>query len=144
MVGALLAFLLLNQAHASAQQCDTKVTGAEHMIERINKRYDDFFRYRHEQEARDHARERGRGENKELLERHDKALEKARLAYLKERRTPPDHDKEIEAEMLKGQKERKDKLEAARQCYVQKEAQAEAILKRGRQIPENEEFDIED
>jgi hypothetical protein len=144
MVAAALFSLVLFNSTSHAQQCDVKDTAGNAMIERINRRYDDFFRYEHEQEVRDRKRELSRGENREHLQAREKALEKARLEYLKHRRPPVDHDAKIEAEMLKNTKARAARLEAARQCFVQQELRAEAALKRGRQIPGNKEYDIED
>jgi hypothetical protein len=143
MVSWIVSFAFFYSVAAYAvPKCDSKVTGAD--IDRINKRYDDFFRYRRQLEERDRAREKGRGDLHKGEQAREKALEKARLAYLKNRRPAPDHEAKYEAEMLRHQKERKDELEAARRCYVESQDKAEKLLKRGRMIPGNAEYDLED
>jgi hypothetical protein len=127
-----------------AQQCDSlgAATG-EKMVERINKRYDDYFRYQAHLEERTELRNKGRGDNKKALKAHDQKIEEARLAYIKHRRPAPDtSDAEARAEEVK--KQRLAKIEIARRCYVQQRTHAEGVLKRGRTIPENKEYDLED
>ncbi|MBX3023062.1 MAG: hypothetical protein KF799_15405 [Bdellovibrionales bacterium] len=128
----------------AAVQCDAKDTaGREKMVERINERYDDFFRYQRHLEERERARDKGRGENKAMLKEHEAKLEKARLEYIKNRRPPPDR-RELEKQAEAADKERKQRMELARRCYVEEQNAAEAVLKRGRKIPGNQEFGLDE
>lgn len=140
----LLIVLGLFHATAPAQECapeDTGVSGQK-MVERINERYDDFFRYQRHQEERDRERNKGRGENKARLAQREKQIEKARQEYVRNRRPPPDR-RDLEAQFEAAQKKRVAKNEAARRCYVQQRQKAEQILKRGRLIPGNLEYQLE-
>jgi hypothetical protein len=143
MVRWLTLFLLI-PLPALSQQCDTKDTASgEKMVERINRRYDDFFRYQEHLEEREHMRNKGRGENRAKLEAHEKKIEQARQEYIKNRRPKPDSS-ELEAKAEADKKQRSARIEVARRCYLQQRAHAEALLKRGRTIPENKEYELED
>lgn len=128
----------------AAFQCDSKDTGQEEMIERINKRYDDFFRHQRMEVERTRDRQKDRGQNHRERLAHEAQMERARLAYLKSHRAAPDQEAKMEAEMEKRRKERNAANEAARSCYVQSQLRAEKLLKRGRMIPGNLEYHLED
>lgn len=111
-------------------------------IDRINRRYDDFFRHRREEEERLQNIEKGAGEVKVEQERRAKKLEQARLEY---KRVPKDYAREeaLRVEWEKSQEQRKKAIEMARLCDVQQRQQIKDALKKGRQIPELKEFDLE-
>lgn len=140
----LFAILSLFAHSAEAVKCDAKDTGGrKEMVERINRRYDDFFRYRRHLEEREAAREKGRNEDRKIAKQErDKKMEAARLEYIKNRRPKPD-SAAAEEQAEEARKQRLKEMEAARLCYVQEKAQAEALLRRGRQIPGNQEFDLD-
>lgn len=141
----LVVLLQFMHVSAGATSCDGKDTpaGGEHLVERLNRRYDDFFRYRDHLEEREVARNRGRGERREFLDARAAKLEKARVEYIKNRRPKPDtHEEELKAEAA--QKARFAKLEEARRCYVEQQRKVDHLVKRGRAIPEAKEFDLED
>ncbi|NJL25004.1 MAG: YeaH/YhbH family protein [Calothrix sp. SM1_5_4] len=80
---------------------------------------------------------------KGMRELHEKRLALARNEYIKSRRPKPDtRAAELQAEL--DSKKRQRSLEDARRCYLRQREQAEALLKRGRSIPEMKEFDLED
>lgn len=142
MVSSLI-LLTLFHAPSFAAECDPNVAGGERVVERINERYDDFFRYHRHLEEREKARDKGRGENKKMLAEHEARMEKARLEYIKNRRPAPDRaDLELKAEQER--KERNRRLEIARRCYIQQRNQGEALLKRGRMIPGDKEYELEE
>jgi len=144
MVWLILSMNLFFREAAAAPQCDPR-QGSDglRMVERINERYDDFFRYRDHLEEREFERNKGRGDNKAALRAHAFRLEKARLEYLKNRRPKPDTS-EMEAQAEIEFKARKARVEEARRCYVEQKRYVEQMLKRGRTIPPKKEFDIED
>lgn len=135
---------MTNLAEASAPSCGAK-DGADvnRMVERINKRYDDFFRYKQHIEERERSRNVGRGENKARLQAHEKEIERARQLYIKTRRPPPD-TREAEKQFEDEYKARLAKIEQARRCYVMERDHAEQFLLKGRKIPENKEYDLEE
>ena len=145
MVLLILVLNLFSHPVQAALQCDPKAGGAqgEKMVERINRRYDDFFRYRDSLQAREQERNKGRGENKAFLKAHDARLEQARKEYVKNRRPKPDTSA-LQAQAEAKFKERRAQIEEARRCYVQQRDHAQALLKKGRQIPGKLEFDLED
>lgn len=144
MVHLFVFLSLIHAVPALAIQCDAKATASSvKMVERINQRHDDFFRYQRHLEEREIARNKGRGENKVVLAKHEKRLEAARQEYIKNRRPKPDRS-DLEAKSENERKERNAKLELARRCYVQQQSAEEALLKRGRMIPGNQEFDLEE
>lgn len=138
-------FALLTFFPAFAQiPCDGNDAGANaRAVQRINQRHDDFFRYRDHLEEREQMRDRGRGENKTALEARTKRLEQARIEYLRHQRPKPDTT-ELEAKYEQDRKARNVRIEKARECYVDAQAKAEGMLKRGRMVPENKEFDLDE
>lgn len=112
-------------------------------VQRINQRHDDFYRYREHLEEREALRSRGRGENKGALEARDKRLEQARLEYIRNQRPKPDTTA-LEDKYEQDRRARLARLEKARACYVEGEAKSEGLLKRGRMIPESQEYDLDE
>lgn len=139
----LVLSLFSSGARALSVRCDDKGTsGGSQMVERINQRYDDFFRYHRHLEERQAARDKGRAELKGRHEAREHEMERARLAYVKNRRPAPD-TAEMEARYNLKEKQRQIALEAARECYVQQKTHAEQILIRGRMIPANKEYELD-
>lgn len=144
MVHMLVLLSLFHTTPALAIECDAKATASSaKMVERINQRYDDFFRYQRQVEERERSRNKGRGENKIALEKHEKRIEAARQEYVKNRRPKPDRS-DLEAKAEQERKERNAKMEVARRCFVQQQSAEESLLKRGRMIPGNQEFDLQE
>jgi hypothetical protein len=112
-------------------------------VERINRRYDDFFQYQHRREEHEAHLQKGVPEVKAEQEARSKVIERSRLEY---KRTPKDYAKEeaMRIDWEKNQRERDKKMEQARVCEVQQRRAAAELLKKGRQIPEMKEFDLED
>lgn len=129
---------------APALQCGPQgVAEGERLVERINRRYDDFYRFRRVADERNEKREKARDEGKELRKQRAERLENARKDYVKNRRPPPDR-RDLELRHEREQKERVARQELARRCFVQQREEANRLLSRGRKIPGNLEFDIED
>ena len=124
--------------------CKSKRPDEHREIEQINQRYDDFFKHR----AHDSEREQVRNHGRHHLHTHDleraAALERARLTYLQTRKAPVDHDGELERQMEHARKEREHSIEIARECYVHEQSRLESITRRGRTVPEKQEYDLED
>lgn len=114
----------------------------QEMVERINRRYDDFFRFHRDMEARNQARLRGRDERKELERAHRAELERAREAYVKQRR-PKGSDEALRRKWEEEQKARAEELEIYRKRYVEKRDRLEEYRRKGRAIPEMKEYDLE-
>jgi hypothetical protein len=143
---ALWAFLIgLNSWGATGVQCSPEEAqgGGPKMVERINQRYDDFYRYRHDLEVRDEERRKGVADVHAKREIHEKEMERALRDYEVHVRPRPDTSK-LEAAYLAEQKQRDARLEAARECYVQQKEHALRLESHGRRIPEKLEYDIED
>lgn len=141
---ALFIPLLFASQAWSAVACDpVDMERLEKEIHRIDERYDDFFEYQAKREKHEKELQKGVDEVKQRQEIRAKELERARQAYRAEKK---DYAKE-EAMRIQWEAAQKDKakqMELARLCEVQQRAKAEAVLKRGRKIPELKEFDLED
>src|SRR4051812_24318657 len=98
------------QAHAAAPlNCDpVDMERLDKEINRINRRYDDFFEYRRKLEERQQNLQKGVGEVKIKQEVHAVELERARKAYTA---VPKDYAKE-EAMRLAWEEAQKQKLKA--------------------------------
>lgn len=141
----LICLLLPFNAYAAAPlNCEAvDVQRLEKEVQRINQRYDDFFRDRREREERAERMRHGSDDRKKLLEAHEKEMEKARQAY---QAKPKDHAREeaLRLEWEAEQKEKAKRVELARLCEVQQRAKAEELLKKGRAIPDLKEFDLDE
>ena len=114
----------------------------EKMVERINQRYDDFFRYHRELEERWQKRRESIGDRKKLEAAQKQKLEESRLEYVKNRK-PRASNEPLRLRWEAEQKERASQVEMLRRRYVQQRDEVERYLKKGRQIPEMKEFDLE-
>lgn len=115
----------------------------EQMVKRINERYDDFYRYRREQDERDERlKKAASGERRATEKMRAENLEKARQQYVKQRKARPS-DEALRLRHEAAQKDRNANLEMVRKRYVQQRDTAEQYLKKGRMIPELKEFDLE-
>lgn len=115
----------------------------KYSAESINERYDDFFRRRRQDETRERERERGREEIRDRGDARTRDLELARREYIRIRRPSPD-TAAAEGEWEQTRKARAARVESARRCYVTRKNQAEGALARGRQIPANAEFGLDE
>ncbi len=140
---ALLVFIWLFAPFTHALTCDLSGPEAAARVEKVNQRYDDFFRVQYEREERLRELEKGVPLVKAERQRHEQRLNEARKAY---RAIKKDHAREeaLRIEWEKSQKERARKLELARLCEVQQRRAVEQAIKKGRQIPPLKEFDLED
>lgn len=129
-------------AVADCPPSDAALSGPSE-VERINRRYDDFFQYQHRREDHEAQLQKGVPEVKAEQEARAKVIERARQEY---KRVPKDYAKEeaLRIDWEKAQKEREKRIEAARVCEVQQRRAAADLLKKGRQIPDLKEFDLED
>ena len=113
------------------------------LIQRLNERYDDFFKHQREQEEWDQRRDVGREKIKEVREAHKEQLERAREEYVQSRRAKPD-DKAAYQKWLANEAAWKEKLDVARRKLVEKRNTVEDLRRRGRSIPPLKEYDLED
>ncbi len=113
-----------------------------HAKERINQRYDDFFRYIHEREERLERQQKGHDDRKKAEEARAEKLEREREKYVLERKSRPN----MEGLRLKYEeklKEHQEQMELLRRRYVQQRDEIEQYLKKGRMIPAMKEYDLE-
>lgn len=143
MVHLVLILSLLSGISAGASQCEVDNADAKRTVERINERYDDFFRVQKAREEREKRMESSKENLREKRLARERELEIARLEFVKNRRPKPD-DSHLQAQFEAQMKARNQKIEAMRQCYVRNKNAAEQILKRGRAIPGLIEYDLED
>lgn len=132
----------------SAALCGAEATSpgeeeTQSTIERINARYDDFFRRQRELQKRDEQRAQKAGEVKRQRRERQEILEEARASYVKSRKKAVE-DPRLEKRWLAQDKEWVERNKMARARYVQKKQAVENIQKRGRRIPGNQEYDLED
>lgn len=134
----LLSILLSAECGAQATDEDAKA-----MVERSNRRCDDFFRYRRELEETDLRREKNADEIKKVRSNHDQVIELARQEYVKNRKktlVDPNLEKAHDDE----EKAWKEQNKIAGKRYVQRKAEVESIVRRGCRVPELQEYDLED
>ena len=141
MVRFLLCLTLFPTVVANAEP---KPLDDKRAIERINRRYDDFFRYQEHLEARDKARDHARSDLRHADRERAARLERARLAYVQTRRAHPNHDAELEAAQLREKKRRDHEIEAARENFVRQQTRLDSAMSRGRTIPGNKEFGLDE
>jgi hypothetical protein len=127
-------------AEAPSGSCNS--TEARDRAEHLTRRYDSFFQYRDELERRrERIEQASAAVKKEGAVRADR-LERARrevVRVVKDRQKEERLRRVAEAE----QKERSKRLELARLCEVESRNAAQRLLKKGRQIPEMKEFDLD-
>jgi len=111
-------------------------------LERINSRYDDFFRWI---KARDERYERSQiatDDRKKAEKAHAEMLEREREKYVKERKAKPDLGP-LRLKWEQQVKEQQEQMELLRRRYVEQRDEVEQYLKKGRTIPEMKEYDLE-
>lgn len=127
---------------AAADKCpDVDQAEGDRLVHGLNERHDDFFRYRRYLEGREKSMEKGRGENRTFLAEHERKLEMARKDYLKNRRPRPDTTAQ-ESAAEREHKQRLARNEDARRCYVLQRARLDALMNRGRKVPEDLEYNL--
>ena len=133
-------------AAPSTPICADETTAAEEkqMVERINDRYDDFFRRQHEIEAEREMRGREAGEIKKVRAKIREEHENARREYVKNRPPKRKEDPKLEQEWLEQERAWKEQNKMARNCLVRSKDELKAIEKKGRQIPEMKEYDLDE
>jgi hypothetical protein len=126
-------------------QCGAEATDSDEraMVERINERYDDFFRRQSELDELNAKREREAQEIKKVRSEHEKEVEEARRLYVLSRRKAVE-DPRLEQQWEEQQKQAKQEMDQDRRRYVKEKKTVEDIVRRGRHIDENKEYDIED
>jgi hypothetical protein len=112
------------------------------MVERINKRYDDFYLYHREMEERASRFEQGRGDRKVTEKAYYAKLEQARVAYVQAKK-PRGSMEHLRAGWEQQEKDRRDKQELNRQRHVRSRDEVEKYLLKGRKIPELKEYGLE-
>lgn len=127
--------------HAQMQCPPTKMDHSR--VERLNERYDDFFRYQRAKEEHDAKLERGVPEVKARREIHEKELERARETYAAKSKDT-EREERLRVEWEKQQKLREAERVEARRCELLSRHEAELAEKRGRKIPEMKEYDLEE
>lgn len=111
-------------------------------IERINQRYDDFWRQRKAREERAEKSQVSNDDRKKAEKARVQKLEEERQKYVKERKARPSLEHlrpQYEAQL----KEQQEKNELLRRRYVEQRDETEQYLKKGRRIPEMKEYDLE-
>ena len=129
------AFGLLFSANSS-------LADEQSAVDRINKRYDDFWRYMKAREERLERSQINNGERKKVEQERMEKLERERQKYVLERKAQPSLEHlrpQYEAQL----KEQQEKMELLRRRYVEQRDETEQYLKKGRQIPEMKEYDLE-
>lgn len=140
---SLLLFFSFKGVLVLASECVQDDTQVRSMVERINRRYDDFFEVMREREQRQRRIEASRENLRAKREAREREIELARIEYVKNRRPRPD-DSHLQAQYQAELRERERKIEVARKCYVQRKDYAAEILKRGRTIPARLEFGLDE
>ncbi len=131
-------------AQSHGVQCESKDVEAHgREIERIDQRYQDFFKEREHLEGR--IQEMNQGVNEVRAERlaRQKRLDQARQEYRVSPRNQAREDA-LQAQWEREQKARTAEFEQKRLCEVQQRDRAKTILQRGKKIPEMKEFDLEE
>lgn len=136
-------FILIFAFELRAAESPGPTETVQEMVKRINERYDDFFRYHRETEERWERLNKATHERKELERAHSEKMEKARQEYVQARKARPD-DEKLRLEHEAREKERKEHHEMLRRRYVEQRDTVEHYLKKGRQVPEMKEFDLEE
>lgn len=106
-----------------------------------NARYEDFFRIQYEKEKAERERQKYAGEVKEERAREKAKMEEARKAYHREKK--PD-DSAAERAWLAEQKAEAAKHEALRKLYVQERDRERSAACHAFEIPEMQEYDLQD
>lgn len=142
---------LLGLPNALAVPTATPVCGDEtshaeekRRVERLNERYDDFYKRRSEMEANEELRERNADEIKKLRAQYAEGHEKARQEFVKNRKPKEKEDPRLEQEWLEQEQARKEMNKMARNCFVRSKEDLKAIEKKGRRIPEMKEYDLDE
>jgi hypothetical protein len=135
-----LMLSLLIPHHCGAEATDDDQSP---MVERINQRYDDFFRRQRAMEEEERQRDKKANEIKRVREEHEKRIEEARREYVKSRRKVVE-DPRLEQQWLEHEKDVKQQNDQFRKRYVKRRDAVEAIRRKGRRIPEMKEYDLEE
>lgn len=143
MVHLVASLFLIFSLPLHASECVQNDTDAKRTVERINERYDDFFRVQRARRERESRMESSKENLREKRLARERELELARREFIKNRRPKPD-DTHLQVQFEAQLKERERKREGLRECYVKNRNAAEQILKRGRSIPGLVEFGLED
>lgn len=137
---AFFLILSLLPLHCGAEATEEDV---QPMVERINQRYDDFFRHQAKMEEEAEQREHKSEDVKRIRAEQRKQLEEARREYVKSHHKSG-QDPHWEQEWNEQQKEIVEKQKLFRRRYVQRKQELEQAERHGRLIPENKEYDLED
>ena len=113
------------------------------LVGNINQRYDDFFRRLREVDEREQMRESEASEIKRLRQQHAEQVEAARSDYVKSRKKQV-IDPKLEQDWNHQEEQWVEQNKMARHRFVMKKQELENVLKRGRRIPENLEYDLQE
>lgn len=126
-------------------QCGAEATDQEtrQMVERINERYDDFYRRQREDEELAIKRDQAAKDINAIRLEQQKAMEKARETYVKERKLEAPNP-QWEQEWNQQQQAWKEQNKMAGQRYVRERDFVESIERKGRMIPQMKEYDLDE
>lgn len=129
----------------SRAECGDETSAKEEkrMVERINDRYDDFFKRQHEIEAKQEMREKDSGDIKKFRAQQKETNEQARQEFVKNRK-PRVVDPKLEEHWLEQDKAWKEQNKVARNCYVRSKEAVKNVEKKGRRIPEMKEYGLDE
>lgn len=136
-------FAVFSGWECGAQDTVDLTKSAKQVMQEINSRYDDFFKYQNYLQERLERLQSGRNERQERERKHALAMEQARQRLVKERKAKPS-DEVLRLRWEAEQKERAQHNELLRRRYVERRDYFEDYLKKGRQIPEMKEYGLED
>ena len=112
------------------------------MLEYINRRYDDFFRWHREQEVHQESLRNAASDRKQKERARAERMERARLQLVQSRRAQPSRES-LRLQWERQLKERAEEQEMLRRRFVEKRDYLEQYMKKGRQIPQLKEYDLE-
>lgn len=112
-------------------------------VEKINERYEDFFRYRRYLEERLEKLEEGQGDRQAMLREHARRLEAARKMFVESEQAKPS-DEPLRVKWEAEQRARELEREKLRLKHVAERDQLEAYRLRGRKIPEMKEYGLDE
>ncbi len=136
-------FLLIGGFNCVAEDTVGMTRSMKEILDDINRRYDDFFRYQNYLTERLDRMQHGVADRKEAERDRQKELERARKEFVMSRKARP-NDEPLRLRWEAEQKERAAQNEMLRRRYVERREYLESYLNKGRKIPEMKELDLED
>jgi hypothetical protein len=112
-------------------------------VQRLNARYEDFFRRERDGVSWDKSRQAGAAAVTTERKRWEKNMEQAREDYIKHKKAAPDKTA-AEKAWLAEQQQRSEEQEIARRRYVQVENRLTDLKKKAKNISGNREYHLEE